>query len=310
MAILDNGRMFKAIRKLSNFLGLGIPDKIDELFIPKEPSKKALKVPRQGSSQPIPVVYGTQLVGGITVHKYVTDGSSKNRFLNVIVVFCEGEIDAFEEFFFNGVSWNDKRFKGKNGQPWFISSQLEGAPAQSSSLPIQNIPNWTSDHNLNGLAWAYFRFEQDKDQTIWAGEPKVTARIRGKKVYDPRTMTTGYSDNPALCLRDYLTNRIYGKNIPLNRIDDAKFIAAANNCDTVIDQVKSTTITSEYDEENQIYITNPPVVTYRDITKHTCNLTIDTNVTIFENVKILLNTFRGLLPPEYILGPIVEEAGS
>lgn len=310
MAIFDGGKMFKAIRKLSNFLGLGIPDKIDELFMPKTPSKKGLRVPRQGSSQPIPVVYGTQLVGGITVHKYVTDGSSKNRFLNVIVVFCEGEIDAFEEFFFNGVSWNDKRFKGKNGQPWFISSQLEGAPAQSSTLPIDNIPNWTSNHNLNGLAWAYFRFEQDKDQTIWAGEPKITARIRGKKVFDPRINQTVFSDNPALCLRDYLTNGIYGKKIPTSRIDDAKFIAAANNCDTVIDQVESTVVRSYYDEETKSYVTLPPQTAFTDITKHTCNLTIDTNATIFENVKILLNTFRGLLPPDYILGPIVEEAGS
>lgn len=303
--------LFKKLRRLSNKLGLGIPDKIDEFFSPKMPAKKGLRVQRQGSSLPIPVVYGTQFVGGVVVHKYVTDGSTKNRFLNVIVVFCEGEIDAFEEIFFDGVSWEDERFKdNRDGTRWFISSLLEGAPSQISTLPIDNIPNWTDKHNLNGLAWAYFRFEQDKDQTIWSGEPKITARIRGKKIFDPRTNTTAYSDNPALCLRDYLTNPIYGKNIPTSRIDDAAFINAANNCDTIIDSIEQTITRSFYDQESGTYITLPPETTFVDITKHTCNLTIDTSNSIFDNVKILLNTFRGLLPPKFILGPIIEEAGS
>ena len=301
----------KKIKKVINFLGLGIPKKIEEYFTPKLPAKKALRIQRQGSSLPIPVIYGTQLVGGIVVHKYVTDGSTKNRFLNVIVVFCEGEIDDIEEFFFNGVSWQDKRFRDdRSGNYWFESSYLRGTPAQSSTLPIDNIPNWTDNHNLNGLAWAYFRFEQDKDQTIWNGEPKITARIRGRKLFDPRTNSTAYSDNPALCLRDYLTNPIYGKNIPESRIDDAAFINAANNCDTIIDSVERTITESFYDENEKKYVTEPTRTEIVNITKHTCNVTIDTGVTVFENVKILLNTFRGLLPPKFILGPIIEEAGS
>lgn len=316
MGILDGGKMFKAIRKLSNFLGLGIPDKIDELLIPKTPSKKGLKIPRQGSSETIPVIYGTQFVGGIVVHKYVTNSAtfsskeSANRFLHLIVVFCEGEIDEVEELYFNGVSSTDKRYKSKDGKEWFATEIMNGAANQSSPLAEANIPNWSANHRLQGLCWAYIGVEQDKDQTIWAGEPKVTARIRGKKVFDPRTLSVQFSDNPALCLRDYLQDDIYGKGLSWVRLDDSKFIAAANNCDEVVSSVESTVTKSFRDPETGEYVTLPPQTTLTDITKHTCNLTIDTSESIFENTKILLNTFRGLLPPAYVLGPIIEEAGS
>ncbi len=35
------------------------------------------------------------------------------------------------------------------------------------------------------------------------GVPEVTAVVKGKKVYDPRTSTTAWSDNPALFKRLY-----------------------------------------------------------------------------------------------------------
>lgn len=303
--------IFDKIRRISNTLGLGIPDKIDELFMPKTPSKEGLKVQREGSAKPIPVIYGTQFVGGIVVHKYVTNSAtwgsktSPNRYLHLIVVFCEGQIDAVEQFYFNNVKSDDKRFENS-----FIISWVSGGYNNGSQIAIDNIPNWReNEHRLNGLCYAYIGLEQDKNQTFWAGEPKITARIKGKQVYDPRTNTTQYSDNPALCLRDYLTNTIYGAGLPEERIDDAKIIAAANNCDTVIDQVKSTVTRSYYDDDLKQYLTLPPEVTFTDITKHTCNLTIDTNEKVFENTKIILNTFRGLLPPAYVIGPIIEEAG-
>lgn len=304
--------IFDKIRKISNTLGLGIPDKIDELFMPKTPTKEGLKLQREGSAKPIPVIYGTQFVGGIVVHKYVTDSATwasktgPNRFLHLIVVFCEGQIGGIEQFYFNNIKADDKRFDNA-----FIISANVGGFSSGSQIAIDNIPNWReNEHRLDNLCYAYIGLEQDKNQTLWSGEPKITARIKGKLLYDPRTNTTQYSDNPALCLRDYLTNTVYGAGLPESRIDDAKIIAAANNCDTVIDQVKSTVTRSYYDEENNEYVTLPPEVSFTDITKHTCNLTIDTNEKVFENTKIILNTFRGLLPPAYVLGPIIEEAGS
>jgi hypothetical protein len=61
--------------------------------------------------------------------------------------------------------------------------------------------------------------------------PNISAVIKGKKVYDPRTEAVAYSNNAALCVRDYLSNSIYGLGATIDEIDDASFIAAANICD-------------------------------------------------------------------------------
>lgn len=63
-------------------------------------------------------------------------------------------------------------------------------------------------------------------------EPKWT--IKGRLVYDPRTGLTVWSDNPALCLLDYLTNDVYGVGFPLAAIDLASVSEAANYCDVLV----------------------------------------------------------------------------
>jgi hypothetical protein len=82
---------------------------------------------------------------------------------------------------------------------------------------------------LSGLAYIYVRFEYDAD-VFPNGVPTISAVVKGKKVYDPRTATTVWSDNPALCLRDYLTQD-YGLGVPSSRVSDDHVIAAANICD-------------------------------------------------------------------------------
>jgi hypothetical protein len=79
----------------------------------------------------------------------------------------------------------------------------------------------------NGIAYLFVRYSYASD-VYKNGIPTITAKIRGKKVYDPRTQTTGYSNNAALCVRDYLTSA-YGLNDP--EVDDTVFSAAANTCD-------------------------------------------------------------------------------
>ena len=54
--------------------------------------------------------------------------------------------------------------------------------------------------------------------------------MKGKKVYDPRTSSTAWSANAALCLRDYLTSA-YGLGAETSEINDTVFTTAANICD-------------------------------------------------------------------------------
>ena len=92
---------------------------------------------------------------------------------------------------------------------------------------------WSVNHRLSGRAYIVVRLFYD--QTIFAqGLPNIKAVVKGvKSIYDPRTATTGWSDNFALCVRDYLV-KSYGIGCADTEINEASFIAAANLCDETI----------------------------------------------------------------------------
>jgi len=103
---------------------------------------------------------------------------------------------------------------------------------------------WTSAHRLQGIAYLYIRFDYDAD-AFPNGVPVVSAVIKGKKVFDTRTSTTAWSDNPALCLRDYLTSS-YGLNQLSSRVDDTLVSTAADVCDETIDGEKRYTCNGSF----------------------------------------------------------------
>jgi hypothetical protein len=77
---------------------------------------------------------------------------------------------------------------------------------------------------------------------MFTGIPNLTARVKGKKVLDTRTSATGYSSNPAMCLRDYLTNDEYGKGIASGDLDATSFNTAANDCDSGVQTISHTSV--------------------------------------------------------------------
>lgn len=88
---------------------------------------------------------------------------------------------------------------------------------------------WTADHRLRGIAYLYMVLV--RDETVFpTGLGNIKAKVKGRKLYDPRDGGTRWSMNPALVIRDYLTAS-YGLGCAADEIDDATFIAAANICD-------------------------------------------------------------------------------
>ena len=108
----------------------------------------------------------------------------------------------------------------------------DGGSGNSTAIQalIQAGVDWTADHKLQGIAYAYYRLEYNAD-SFPNGVPEMTCLIKGKKVYDPRDATTAWSDNPALCVRDYLTNTAYGLAEVAASIDDDQVKIAADVCD-------------------------------------------------------------------------------
>lgn len=247
---------------------------------PDIPGAQAVTVEKQGSDHSIPVLYGTRRIGGIKVHKYVTDadGGAKNEFLHLIIVFCEGPIEAISELYFDGVSETDARWNKQGGGKWFTVQRRLGTDDQGALTT--GIPNWTSNHRLQGLAYIHLRLQMDESQSIWRGEPEVTARIAGRKLYDPRSGQTTYSENLPLQLLDYLANTKYGKGLNLSRLLQQSFIEAANWADEQL--TSDVTVNGETSAVNHARISG--------------NLVIDTSKSVFSNVKQMLSGMRGLLP--------------
>jgi hypothetical protein len=110
-----------------------------------------------------------------------------------------------------------------------------GAAGQTADADLMAAfgADWPSTSTATGVAYLVARFDYD-DSAFPSGLPSVSATIRGAKVYDPRTGTTAWSENPALLMRHVMTHEKFGKRASITAAEDARISAAANACDTSV----------------------------------------------------------------------------
>jgi len=187
------------------------------------------------------IIYGEARVGGARIYDSSTGGN--NEFLHRILAFAGHEIDSYQEVYLNdevvtidgsGNVTSPSRYDGFVRIKTYLGTDAQTADSDLiSETSDLTDGRWTSDHRLRGIAYVYVRFKFDQD-AFPNGVPALSVKVRGKKVYDPRTETTSWSDNPALCLRDYLTSD-YGLGQPSARIDDSLVTNAANICEQTVE---------------------------------------------------------------------------
>jgi len=172
--------------------------------------------------EPLPRIVGFRRVGGAYFLKDLRENDSSKLLLGIAV--GEGEIEAFDQVLLDGVPATDAKFNGLVTIEYHTGSDTQAA----SALLLAALPSkWTANHQGKGVAYAALELTQDP--TAFAnGLPTVTFDVRGAKMKDPRDAVTRFSPNPAIAIRDYLTNARFGRAIPESRIDDASFIAEAN----------------------------------------------------------------------------------
>lgn len=178
------------------------------------------------------VVYGETRIGGALVH--VETAGAKNETLYQAIVMAGHEINSVEKVYVNDEeftltpSGNIYTIDYKGSSSVLNFDYLAGTDTQAAMELFSGTA--AAAYQFKGLAVLGVKavFDQDK---FPQGLPNFTARVRGKKVYDPRTTTTAYSTNAALCIRDYLTNTVYGLGATTAEIDDDAFEAAADICD-------------------------------------------------------------------------------
>jgi len=172
-------------------------------------------------------VYGEIRKGG-TVTFYETTGAS-NTYLHQIIALAGHEVQSIGDVYLNDeiVTIDGNNLVTSNGYNGKIRiKKLTGAQTATDS-DLLSETSVTSAFIGSGIAYLYVRYEYDQD--VFAnGLPLVTAKVQGKKVYDPRSASTAYSANAALCVRDFLTS---GYGLSDSSIDDVDFATAANECD-------------------------------------------------------------------------------
>jgi hypothetical protein len=195
-------------------------------------SNRGYQTTALGSALDHQIIYGKMRVGGARIYDEAT--GTNNKFLHRIIAVAGHEIEAFDDIYLDdelvtldgtGNVTSPERYDGKVR----ILTHL-GSPDQvADATLVSESSKWTNEHRLRGIAYMYVRLQFDAD-VFPNGIPEITSIISGKKVYDPRTTTTAWSDNPALCLRDYLLAN-YGLAEEVANIDDTLAISAANVCD-------------------------------------------------------------------------------
>lgn len=187
------------------------------------------------------IIYGRSRVGGVRLYDASTGGT--NQFLHRIIGFAGHEIQSYDEIYLNdevvtldgtGNVTSPARYNGFVRIRRFFGTTTQSAdPDLTAETAGLTNGRWTVNHRLLNIAYIYARFKYDPD-VFPNGIPIISATIKGRKVYDPRTTTTVWSDNPALCIRDYLTAG-FGLSQTSTQVDDASITTAANICDEVVD---------------------------------------------------------------------------
>ena len=232
------GTLFTSVGAAYFLLGAGL-SMVSRALAPKPNLGAQLRGITQTTRDPAgprQIVYGQMRVGGQIV--FIGNSGDDNTYLHLVIVFASHEIESFEEFWFNDNRVYENGAVLTDWQDVVTVTTFDGSQTTVDTTLRDQFVQWTDSHVLNDMAYAHFKLKWDQDK-FPQGVPNITAILKGKKVYDPRDSgqsatddtTWTYSQNPALCARDYIVDNKYGLGEDHTLIDTTALTAAANLCD-------------------------------------------------------------------------------
>lgn len=203
--------------------------------------------------------YGEGRVGGNRVFATTTD--IDNKYLHLIFSLGEGElnkiiqVDEVDQIFLNDQLYTESDFKDNFYYEFFNGSVTQDVCASLHTA----YPDWTDP--MRYTSYLYCRFEYDRDKFV--AIPTVTVVLEALKVKDFSVesiyadMPMIYTSNLAYCVYDMLTRPSVrgGKGLDPTRIDLPSFRDAAD---------------------------------YYDTYGWTCNMSVDIDQSIEDNIAMLL----------------------
>lgn len=168
---------------------------------------------------------------------------SRDGLLYQIVMMHSGTVDGFEKYYLGDqevtlAGDGNVEQAPKTGYA-YIYPFLGGTSQVALAGLVSTFPGiWTEQHQLKGIAYLGAVFKSPPAETYMEVFPEghntpVRAVVRLSRVFDPRSSTTAWSDNPALCIRDFLVHPD-GYRLTASDIDTASFNAMADLCDEAV----------------------------------------------------------------------------
>lgn len=202
------------------------------------------KVTIRQPNSPWRIVYGETRVAGTYIYVHTVQN---NQRLQLVIALAGHEVEEIGDIWFDDeivpldgseaiANGGGGAATGKYADYVGIHKWLGTADQIADPQLVYEAPDkWTTDHRLRGRAYlvVLMNYSQEKFPN---GVPNITAVVKGKKVYDPRSDTTAWTDNAALCVADYLHDSSYGLGAAYDdEIDLDALSAAANICDEEVD---------------------------------------------------------------------------
>jgi hypothetical protein len=187
---------------------------------------------------PREMVYGRTRKGGVIAFLHATGEADKD--LHLVVVLAAPRLKSIGAVYFEGemavnaAGVAQDRWAGKVTVEKRLGTEDQTAFAGLMSAASEL---WTSAHRLAGCAALSLRLTYDPD-AFPGGIPNITVDMEGKDdIFDPRTGRSGYSENAALCVADYMAHPVYGIGASIGATDGiatASLIEAANICEEAV----------------------------------------------------------------------------
>ena len=268
LALTGTTAVAMAVTTFVGTLAAGIVGKMTSKGLDANNANFGTKVTRREPIAPRQLIYGLTRVGGTFVHMETT--GTDNFLLHSVIAIAGHEIEELVNMRFNDKDLTtststingstvhtvtNSDFTNTENQNNFGSGRLmRFTISNGSQTAVDGYMNarlnsmGTSDKFL-GIAYVYIEMIYDTEK-FGSGIPAISFLVKGKKVYDPRSNATAWSDNPALCIRDYLSNTQYGIKAKTTELNDTTnaggFASAANTCDQNVTLADGSTTEKRY----------------------------------------------------------------
>lgn len=243
------------------------------------PSPVQQNVTIRQSVAPRVVLYGRTRAGGTLTHIEATkvpisNGTGTTSYLHMVITLAGHVCEEIESIYFDDqlvtIEPDGSVASGPYAGAVYVAKSLGDEEGQPFPVLVsQSGGGWTEAHRQAGCTKIYVRLTFNVD-IFPNGVPNITAVVKGKKVYDPRTLTTAWSDNPALCVADYLRDSTFGLGHALAEIDETALTAAANICEESVSLASG-------DTES----------------RYTCNGSFDSSIAPKEAIARMLSAMQG-----------------